>query len=189
MPIDASAITTLHPPPNEPPGSLATPGVLCGLHGGLRWYCAWTQQQRERQAVAAIMAAGFDAYLPMHHTRTACWHSLIVPLFPRYVFCRFDRDRDPWGKIATARGVCGLIQHGTGLPTALPDHAILELQARTSLRGVVDDPGDTSPWEPVQAGYRPVWGSLAGMDAGARQRLLIRLFGASARRIVSEDAA
>jgi transcriptional antiterminator RfaH len=173
---------------HETPGSLDKPGVSCGLHGGSRWYCAWTLQQRERRAADLIRDAGFESYLPMHVERTACWHKLIVPLFPRYVFVRFDRDRDPWGKIIAVRAVCGLIQHGLGLPTPLPDIAILDLQARTSVRGVVDDPGERA-WKSVGDDYSPIWAPMAGLDAGARSRLLVRLFGLAAMRRIEENAA
>ena len=161
---------------------------MCGSRSGIRWHCAWTKQGREQQAATSIAAAGFQAYLPMHLNVRAYSRSEIVPLFARYVFCRFDPDIDAWGCISNLRGVCGLIRHGCDKPTTLPDAAILELQARTSVRGVVDDPGET-PWEGVGAGYRPIWQDMAGLDAGSRQRLLIRLFGASASRIVTEDAA
>jgi transcriptional antiterminator RfaH len=164
--------------PNEPPRSLATPGVSRGSRSGPRWHCAWTKHGRERQAATSITSAGFEAYLPLHLERTPCWHKLITPVFPRYVFLRFDPHADAWGVVQNLRGVCGLIRHGHDLPTALPDHAITELLARTSTRGIVDDP-EERPYDGPGAGYRPIWQPMAGLDAGARARLLVRLFGAS----------
>jgi hypothetical protein len=158
------------------------------LSAGVRWHCAWTGQQREAIAARSIEAAGFAAYLPLHYQPGLASRYRIVPLFPRYVFTAFSPEHDAWGKITAARGVCGLIQHGPGLPTALPDHAIAELLARTSARGIVDDPGE-SAWEPAGAGQRPTWEPMAGMDEAGRLRLLIRLFGQSAARYRPEDAA
>jgi len=154
---------------------------------GIRWHCAWTHQQRERIAASAIQAQGFEAYLPLYLQLRQWSRHEIVPLFPRYLMVRFDPDRDDWGRIRAARGVAGIIRHAADKPTPLPDHAILELLARTSTRGIVDDPGE-SPWEPPE-GRKPLWQGLAALDAGGRSRLLVRLFGESVTRRHMEIAA
>ena len=182
--LDTRAGSGLANHQNETGNSFAT---FPALAAGVRWHCAWTCQQRENIAAVAIQNAGFNAYLPFHYQPGFLSRYRIVPLFPRYVFCAFHPDRDPWGVIASLRGVCGLIRHAADKPTPLPDHAILELLARTSTRGIVDDPGE-SPWEPPQ-GRKPLWQGLAALDAGGRSRLLVRLFGESVTRRHMEIAA
>jgi hypothetical protein len=172
---------------HEPAPSLDRRAVPCGSRSGPRWHCAWTKQGGEDTALRNLVAQDFEAYLPLLLVRLA-WREAIVPCFPRYCFVRFDPDHDAWGAIASTRGVCGLIQHGLGQPTPLPDHAIAALLARTSARGLVDDPADAAQDAP-RAGQRPVWQDMTGMDAGARVRLLVRLFGASATRRALENIA
>jgi hypothetical protein len=188
MTLDASHITRLHTPQHEPGNGVAQFPGSCGSRSGIRWHCAWTKQGREQQAAKSINAAGFTSYLPLFRQYRGQGRCDIGPLFPRYCFVAFDPTRDAWGVIANCRGVCGLIRHGYDLPTTLPDAAILALQARTSLAGFVDDPGET-PWKLPGDDYSPIWVPMAGLDAGARTRLLCRLFGVSAARIVAEDAA
>jgi transcription antitermination factor NusG len=189
MTLDGSHITSLHIPQHEPARSLDTSAVSCGSRHGPRWHCAWTKQGREQQAATSIAAAGFESYLPLHLERDGWKHVVIGPLFPRYVFARFSAEHDNWGCIPNLRGVCGLIRHGYDAPTPIPNYAIDELLARTSSRGIVDDPGER-PYDGPGAGYRPVWQDMTGLDAGARLRLLLRLFGASVtRQVVGEDAA
>jgi transcription antitermination factor NusG len=153
----------------------------------IRWYCAWTEHHRERIAETSIRAAGFESLLPLILQVRSHGQS-IVPCFPRYVLCRFDAAHDDWGKIISARGVAGLIRHAPGRPTPLPDHDINELLARISARGIVDDPGET-PWDGPGAGYVPMWEPMAGLDAAARTRLLIRLFGQSVAKHIPEETA
>ena len=183
--LDHKPATGLDPRQHETGNTLAS---FPALSAGVRWHCAWTCQQRENIAAQSIRNAGFASYLPLHYQPGLLSRWRIVPLFPRYCFVAFDPDRDPWGKIADCRGVCGLIRHGYDLPTPVPDHAIDELLARTSARGVVDDPGERS-WEGPGAGYSPVWLPMVGLDAGSRVRLLTRLFGASVTKRAMEDAA
>ena len=183
--LDTRAGLSLARPPNETGNSFAT---FPALAAGVRWHCAWTCQQRENIAAVAIQNAGFDAYLPLHYQPGFLSRYRIVPLFPRYVFCAFHPDRDPWGVIASLRGVCGLIRHGFDKPTALPEHAIMELMARTSERGIVDDPGDPKPLA-LPAGHVPVWQNMATLDAAARSMLLIRQFGERAAQRHMENAA
>jgi len=185
MTLDAPAITRYSTGQHEAGNTVAP---FPALAAGVRWHCAWTGQQREYIAARAIQAAGFQSYLPLHYEPGLLSRFRIVPLFARYVFTAFDPEHDEWGRISLARGVCGLIRHGHDAPTAIPDYAIDELLARTSARGIVDDPGER-PWEPAGAGQRPVWQDLSGMDAGSRLRLLLRLFGASATKYRPEDNA
>jgi hypothetical protein len=160
-------------------GSLATPAVSCGSRPGRRWYCAWTHPHDEHRAFQSIAGLGCEAYLPLHFERDRHWHKRISPLFPRYVFVRFDAH-DPWGRILHCRGVGGLIRHEPDRPTPLPDAAILELLARTSSRGVVDDPGDARPLE-APGGAKRLWRGIGALSPEDRCRLLLRLFGEGVR--------
>ncbi len=188
MPLDAKPPTRLDIPQQESVGSVSQRALSCGSRGGRRWHCAWTHPHDEHRALHAITATGFEAYLPLHLERDTWRHTKIVPLFARYCFVAFDPDRDPWGAIASCRGVGGLIRHAPDRPTPLPDLAIAELLARTSARGVVDDIGNAGPQEPPH-GVKPVWQGLGALTPENRCRLLLRLFGEGARQLIEQDAA
>ena len=182
--LDTRAGSGLAKPDNVTGNRLDTfPPTGCGI----RWHCAWTHQQRERIAANAIQAQGFEAYLPLYLQLRQWSRHEIVPLFPRYLMVRFDPDRDDWGRIRAARGVAGIIRHAADKPTPLPDLAITELLARTSVRGIVDDPAETPLTLPN--GHAPVWQSMNDLDPNARCRMLIRLFGERVAQRHMETAA
>lgn len=142
--------------------------------GCARWHCVWTEPIREFLALCELREQGFQTYLPLHLDRHADRHAernCITPLFKRYLFVAFSRS-DPWGSILRTRGVAGLITHGIGQPTAVTPGVVEELIARTSPRGVVDDPGDAR-----QPAARQHWQNITALSASARNALLLRLFG------------
>ena len=67
-----------------------------------RWYVVHTQPNRENRAAMNLRRQGFSAYLPIfqrtrrHARRT---ETVSRPLFPRYMFVEFDRNREPWRSI------------------------------------------------------------------------------------------
>ena len=57
------------------------------------WYGVRTRANHERTAATVLEAKGYEQYLPSYKVRRR-WSDRIVetilPLFPGYVFCRFD---------------------------------------------------------------------------------------------------
>jgi transcription antitermination factor NusG len=183
--IDAHRMHALWLKTQESAGSIDQRALSCGSRGGRRWFCVWTHPQDEHRALHSIAGAGFEVYLPLHLERDRYRHQRVVPLFPRYLFPRFDAQQDAWGAIAHCRGVGGLIRQAAEHPVALPDAVIDELLARTSARGIVDDPGDARPVE-APHGVKRVWRSITALSAQDRCRVLCRLFGEG---VIREDAA
>ena len=154
----------------------------CGSH--TRWHCAWSHAQQEQRALRELANQGITAYLPLHCDRRTREVSV---LFARYLFVRFDAACDAWGAIRSTRGIAGLICHGIGQPTPLPDGIVEGLIARTSARGVVDDPGDPDLTSPIAAGSTVTLnaGPFAGLSGicqqsrGERVRLLLEILGRS----------
>ncbi len=88
------------------------------------WYGIRTRPNHEKTAAAILEAKGFEQYLPLYRSRRK-WSDRTVetslPLFPGYVFCRFDaRFRTP---IVSTPGVVSIIGFG-GMPIAIPEHEI-----------------------------------------------------------------
>ena len=59
------------------------------------WYAIHTRSNYEKITTSVLEAKGYESYLPVYQTRKR-WSDRVVessvPLFPGYVFCRFDPD-------------------------------------------------------------------------------------------------
>ncbi len=79
----------------------------------LPWYGIRTKSNHERVAAVVLQSKGYEQYLPVYRCRQR-WSDRIVetdrPLFPGYVFCRFDaRKRLP---IVSTPGVVSVVGFG-----------------------------------------------------------------------------
>jgi transcriptional antiterminator RfaH len=104
----------------------------------MRWYVVHTQPQAEPRAVQHLKNQGFDCFLPRitalrRHARQV--KSVLLPLFPRYLFVRFDLDVMRWRSINGTRGVVGLLTNGR-CPVPVPSDAFKALLSRCDERGV-----------------------------------------------------
>ena len=89
-----------------------------------QWYGVRTKANHEKTAAAVLDAKGYQQFLPVYRVRRK-WSDRTVetslPLFPGYVFCRFDgRFRMP---IESTPGVVSIVGFG-GLPAAIPENEI-----------------------------------------------------------------
>ena len=164
--LDATTMPVIQPNQHDVGAPRFSP-MSCGS----RWFCAWVHEDEEHRAVQHLNRQAFQTYLPLLLERRQ-----IIPLFPGYLFIRFDPDVDQWGKIRSTRGVGGLIRHGTIRPTAIQPGVIEDLIARTSPRGVVDDMGDAPPVG-LAGGAKASWRNLGALSKQDRLAVLYRLFG------------
>ena len=51
------------------------------------------------------------------------------PLFPNYVFIHLNDTTDNWKPIRSTVGVSGFVRFGTGLPVAISEKPMIELQS------------------------------------------------------------
>jgi transcriptional antiterminator RfaH len=105
-----------------------------------RWYVVKTLAQREERARAHLLRQGFDVYLPKwrkrrSHARRVDW--IAAPLFPRYMFIRFDIGVTRWRVIQSTIGVSHLVCNGS-LPLPVPNGIVEDLQARETQTGYID---------------------------------------------------
>lgn len=94
----------------------------------LPWYGVRTRSNHEKMAAVSLANKGFDQYLPTYRSRRR-WSDRTVeteqPLFPGYVFCRFDaKKRLP---IITTPGVVSVVGFGTE-PAPIDDAEIEAVQ-------------------------------------------------------------
>ena len=90
----------------------------------LPWFGIHTRSNHEKVTASVLSFKGYDQYLPTYKLRKR-WSDRVVetekPLFPGYVFCRFDpKIRMP---ILTTPGVVSIVGFGND-PAPIDDHEI-----------------------------------------------------------------
>lgn len=124
------------------------------------WFALRVKPRCEKAVADALRGKGYEEFLPLHLERRR-WSDRVVavefPLFPGYVFCRFDvQYRLP---ILTTPGVLLVVSTGK-TPEPVPDEEIRSLQilAASGLH--------LQPWPYLQVGQRVqiVAGPLAGAE-------------------------
>jgi transcription antitermination factor NusG len=95
----------------------------------LPWYGIRTRSNHERVAAIVLQSKGYEQYLPLYRSRQR-WSDRVVesdrPLFPGYVFCRFDaRKRLP---IVSTPGVVSVVGFGNE-PAPISDTEIDAVRA------------------------------------------------------------
>lgn len=104
-----------------------------------RWYVVQTHARRENQAVDNLKRQSFQTYLPRYlkrrrHARRVDWRQ--VPVFPGYLFVRFDSDLHRWRAIQSTVGVSKLIMFGE-IPISVPYGIVEAIKSREDERGMV----------------------------------------------------
>ena len=129
------------------------------LHG-LQWFALSVKIRSERSVANLLETKGYEAFVPTYE-ETHQWSDrckqIKVPLFTRYVFCRFDgRVRSP---VLTTPGVVSIVGTPAG-PIPIDDHEIDALM-RLPASGAA-----CQPWPFGQAGQkvRVRRGPLSGVE-------------------------
>ena len=95
----------------------------------LRWYAVTTRPNHEKVASTVLESKGYEQYLPFYRSRRQ-WSDRVVetdrPLFPRYVFCRFDAKQAL--NVLTTPCVLSVLGFGNG-PAPILDTEIEAIRA------------------------------------------------------------
>jgi transcription termination/antitermination protein NusG len=140
------------------PGSPLT--IQSDPSGPFPWYGVRTRSNHEKVAVAVLRGKGYDPFLPLCQPRGSgpgARGQSELPLFPGYVFCRFDvTKRLP---ILMTTGVISVLGFGKE-PVAIPDHEIEAVKAvlRSGL------PAELCPYLREGQRIRVTQGALDGVE-------------------------
>jgi transcription antitermination factor NusG len=137
--------------------------LMCdtGLNEDCSWYAIRVQSKFENIVSAALRSKGYEEFLPLY-TCTRKWSDRIkkidLPLFPGYLFCRFDVHKRLL-PILTTPGVVRIVGAGR-TPVAVADGEISALQTicRSGLQAL------PSPFLSVGSCVRVEHGPLAGVE-------------------------
>lgn len=97
------------------------------------WYVAETQPRKEALAAMHLGRQSFDYFLPRYrktrrHARK--FDTVLAPLFPGYIFVRFDKEQTNWRSINGTFGVRRLICSESGVLQSMPARVVESLQAQ-----------------------------------------------------------
>jgi transcription antitermination factor NusG len=112
----------------------------------LRWFALVVRTRWERSAAFALARRGSESLLPVFKQRRRWsdrWKELELPLFPGYLFCRFDpENRLP---VLTTPGVLSIVGRGkVPIPIKPEEIAAIQLLVQSGL--------PARPWPFLEAG-------------------------------------
>jgi transcription elongation factor/antiterminator RfaH len=142
------------------------------------WYVVYSKPHREGVAELHLRRKGFDVFYPkLELPPYAAAPRRSVPLFPGYLFARFDLARHSH-EIAWIPGVKRLVGIG-GVPTPLDPDVVAFLRQNASADGCLRARPDLQIGQEVQITDGPFAGLMAIVenppDAHGRIRVLMRL--------------
>ena len=124
------------------------------------WFALTAKPRHEKSAARILSIRGLEPFLPVYHAQHR-WSDRVktveLPLFPGYIFCRFDYAHR-WTVLSTP-GVNSIIGFDQ-VPAAVPDEEIDRIQT------IVSSGLRAQPWPYIQVGdaIRIHRGALAGLE-------------------------
>jgi len=127
------------------------------------WFVIQTKPSEEVRAQANLSAWGLQTFAPLRRVSkvnqfTGKPSFFSKPLFPRYIFARFDPDLF-WHKVSYTRGVQKVLSFGLG-PVPVSEQTIEAIRARMDRDGYVRIGEDFEPGERVRIKH----GSWRGVE-------------------------
>ncbi|VAX10726.1 Transcriptional activator RfaH [hydrothermal vent metagenome] len=158
------------------------------------WYAIQTKPRQEVLAEENLRRQRFEAYLPrisLSRRRRGKWVKVIEPLFPRYLFIRFDPAQLSIGPIRSTRGVVSIVRFGNEI-CSMPDDAIEFLKQHedsdTGLYNQADDQFQQGDSVTVISGaFAGLEGVFQAQTSNERVVLLIECLGRASRVTLGFD--
>ena len=101
------------------------------------WFILQFKANSHHQAVKNLNRQGFETFLPLHNStsrKASRFINTSKPLFPGYMFIRFDKAEPEWNKINNTYGVSRLVTFNSTL-RSIPTTFIENLMKRYDLSG------------------------------------------------------
>ncbi len=124
------------------------------------WFALTVKPQHERTVAEQLQVKSLEAYVPLYRSRRR-WSDRIktldLPLFPRYVFCRFDPERR--AAVLKTAGVLTIVGFN-GKPCPVSDEEI------DAVKTMVSSGMPIQVWPYVRTGQRVRirQGAMAGLE-------------------------
>lgn len=160
--------------------------ISCGtmqLAPDAPWYAAQLRPNGLNMALRGLSRQGFEVFLPKIRSnpkRVAGTVLPWVPLFPGYLFVRFDPDRPAWRAINSTRGISKLVGFCDAGPRPIPIGLVEALQQRCNENGLLATAEDLAPGDRVRMLSGPFSDWIAEIESIAPDRriwLLLEIMG------------
>jgi transcriptional antiterminator RfaH len=158
------------------------------------WYVVICKPRQESVAVENLARQNFGVYLPriqMRKRRAGRWIDSVEPLFPRYLFIKFNMLLQSAAPIRSTLGVVGLLRFAQ-TPAVVPDAVISVIQAREdAATGLLQDQRQQFK---VGEAVQVIDGPLKGLEGvfnqvrgDGRVMVLLELLGQMNRVVIERD--
>ena len=144
-------------------------------------------------AKANLERQGFKAFLPLQNVTKRSAHKFVesqVPLFPGYMFVKFDTARNAWRKVNSTLGVARIVSLG-GTPTPVPNEIVNGFISRCDGEGILRPTQGFEVGQDVEVLRGPFANLVAKAEeisSDQRVWILIDLLGQSSRISLAKDA-
>ena len=101
------------------------------------WFVLQFKSNAHHQAAKNLNRQGFETFLPLHDTTSRKLSRFVntsKPLFPGYMFIKFDKAESKWHKINNTYGVSRLVTFNSNLKS-IPTTFVYSLMKRYDLSG------------------------------------------------------
>jgi transcriptional antiterminator RfaH len=158
------------------------------------WFVVCCKPRQESVAEENLLRQGFSVYLPhikCRKRRRGQWTDVVEPLFPRYLFLRFNPALRSAIPVRSTRGVVGLVRFG-GKMAFVPDSVVEALIRRQDAdTGLHEDSRpEFSQGELVRLIDGPlegIEGIYAAPDGDTRVVILLELLGKANKVSIRRD--
>ena len=148
---------------------------------GSKWYVARTEPRGEFLAAAELARDGFEIFSPRVKEPTSRRRHADYPLFPGYLFIRWDLEAGEWPSFRRVHRITGWVRFGGEIPW-LPDEVVAGLMERWE---TINRQGGVLKRFPPGEKVRIVSGSLQGLaqvveeakSPQARAKVLLQFMG------------
>jgi transcriptional antiterminator RfaH len=146
------------------------------------WYVIQTKPKKEEEAKSYLSTKGIEIFNPLMETfspRNGRLSKEFKPLFPNYIFGKFDIDQN-YNLVRWARGVKKILGFG-GNFTSVSEEVVELIKKRTDSNGIVRKNYHFEPNDLVRIKFGPLKDLLGIFDRwisdSERVRVLISLIG------------
>ncbi|MCY1669492.1 transcriptional activator RfaH [Novosphingobium sp. SL115] len=158
-------------------------GDTAHARAGDRWFVVQTHPRKEAFAAIQLARQKFTSFWPrfrktVRHARKS--REVLAPLFPGYLFVRFDPLTAPWRWVNSTFGVRGLVGGRDHMPLSVPEAVMEHILSRCDNGIVRSTLADFRPGQTVKVLAGPFAERLARIvecDELGRVALLLELLG------------